>query len=113
MNIDLNRLMAEGHCSVEIAKRLVKVGIEATWPNLTYNKQGNLSDGGWVKKIQGEKAEFYPAVNTYEAYMLLEEVADEAPEFSYDGEKYVLRIGNRKTTGISQVDALCNMQPEV
>ncbi|MCB0374787.1 MAG: hypothetical protein KDD04_02600 [Sinomicrobium sp.] len=110
--IDLDKLMAEGHCSMEIAKRLAKAGVAATWPNLTYNKEGRLSDGGWVKKIQGERSEFFPAVNLYEAYMLVGEVADAAPEFFYDGQQYVLQIGKRQTTGASKVDALCNMYLE-
>ena len=110
--IDLDKLMAEGHCNLEIAKRLAKVGIEATWPNLTYNKEGRLSDGGWVKKIQGNSAEFYPAVNLYEAYMLLGEVADGQPDFFYDGHQYALNIGDSRATGTSKVDALCNMYLE-
>lgn len=107
--IDLNQLMAEGHCSPGIAKRLAHVGVEATWPKLTYDGFGSLGNGGWVKEIQGEHAEFYPAVNFYEAYMLLEEVADAEPEFAYDGEKYVLRMGNREAVGATPVDALCSM----
>ena len=107
--IDLDKLMARGHCSMEIAKRLAKAGLKATWPKLTYNKTGSLGDGGWVKKIQGERGEFYPAVNLYEAILLLEEVADTAPEFFHDGEKYVLKIGQREATGASKADALCNM----
>ena len=107
--IDLNQLMAEGHCSPEIAQRLAKVGVEATWSKLTYDTHGSLGNGGWVKEIQGAGAEFYPAVNLYEAYMLLEEVADAEPAFFYDGEKYILRIGKREAIGMSRVDTLCNM----
>lgn len=107
--INLNQLITEGHCSPEIAQRLAKVGVEATWPKLTYDGKGSLGNGGWVKEIQGDSAEFYPAVNLYEAYLLLEEVADAEPAFFYDGEKYILRMGKREAIGMSRVDALCNM----
>lgn len=107
--IDLEGLMAEGHCSPEIAKRLAKVGVAATWTNLTYDKDGILSPGGWIKKIQGERSEFFPAVNLYEAYMMLGEVAEGHPECFYDGAQYILQIAGHRATGKSKVDALCNM----
>lgn len=107
--IDLNILMAEGHCTPEIARKLAGAGVKATWPKLTYDQYGSLGNGGWVKSIQGEGAEFYPAVNLYEAYLLLEEVADSEPELRYDGECYHLNMGQHQVSGTSPVNALCEM----
>lgn len=107
--IDLKQLFNEGHCSFDISQRMAKVGIEPNHTALSYDKSGSLGNGGWVAEIWEEKDAFFPAVNLYEAVVLLESVADAEPEFGYDGEKYIVRMGNKETVGLTRVDALCNM----
>lgn len=107
MQFDLKELFKDGYCNFEIAKRLAKTGIKPDKFDLSYNTEGSLGDGGWTAEITGHT--FYPAVDFYQAIMLLEEVVDAEPIMSTDGEQFYITVGEKKTAAQNRTDAICLM----
>ncbi len=104
---DLKQLLQEGHCSPGIAARMAKAGIKPQSTGLTYDKEGKLGNGGWIAEIWEAENDFFPAVNLFEAILLLETVCTQIPELYFDGENYQARTGGTEVSAASRVDALC------
>lgn len=107
MEFNLKEAFKNGYCNFQIAKRLAKVGVKADRFDLSYSSMGHLGKGQWTEKITQQP--FYPAIDFYQAILLLEEIVEDPIHMSTDGKQFFLKVGHQQTISKNRTDVICLM----